>query len=140
MARTGLSSLDTRAVPADDPCAIIVADSFCHSLEESPMRYTFKQFDDETIRIDEDEYADCTFTKCRIVFTGAGPARFERCTFDRCEWVFAGAAETTLLYLRSLYSGIEPGGQELVEALFESIRKGGVGQGVLDPAMSPVLR
>jgi len=46
------------------------------------MRFDGDQFSDETIKIDEDEFRNCRFISCRIVFTGAGPAKIENCVFD----------------------------------------------------------
>lgn len=104
------------------------------------MRYDGNQFTDETIKIDEDEFTNCRFIGCRIVFTGAGQAKIENCVFDRCQWVFDGPAENTIQYLAAMSNGLGPGGREIVEGIFESIRKGGVGQGILVPAPSAVAR
>lgn len=97
------------------------------------MRYDHKLFTDEDIRIDEDEFTNCEFVNCRIIFTGKGPASFSNCKFDQCQWVFDGPAEDTIQYLAALYTGLGPGGQDLVEGIFDSIRKGGVGHGALIP-------
>jgi hypothetical protein len=95
------------------------------------MRFIREVFRDETIEIDEDEYQQCRFVNCRIVFSGKGPARFSDCKFDECQWVFDGAAEETIQYLAALYTGVGEGGRMLVEAIFNSIRQGGVGHGAL---------
>ena len=104
------------------------------------MRYVNKHFTDETVRIDVDEFENCRFTECRIVFTGAGPAKFANCIFDQCQWVFDGPAENTIQYFAALYNGLGPGGKELIEGIFDSIRKGGVGHGALLPSPAPALR
>lgn len=90
-----------------------------------------KQISDENVYVDQNEYVHCLFIRCRIIFTGRGPARFERCTFDQCDWVFDGAAEETIQYLAALYNGLGSGGQDMVEGIFDSIRQGGTGHGIL---------
>ncbi len=104
------------------------------------MNYDGKTFTDVTIRIDEDVFTNSKFVRCRIVFTGVRPARFENCVFDRCEWVFDGPAENTIQYLAAMYNGLGTGGRELVEGLFDSIRKGGVGHGILVPTTESVVQ
>jgi hypothetical protein len=98
------------------------------------MRIENKQISDENVHVDSNEYIYCLFIRCRIIFTGKGPVRFERCTFDACDWVFDAAAEETIQYLAALYAGLGPGGRDLVEGLFDSIRQGGTGHGTLRPS------
>jgi hypothetical protein len=97
------------------------------------MKYDQKLFTDEDIRIDENVYTSCIFRNCRIIFTGKGPAQFSNCKFDQCQWVFDDAAEQTIQYLAALYTGLGPGGEDLVEGIFDSIRQGGVGHGAIVP-------
>ena len=70
------------------------------------MRFDQKLITDENIHIDEDEFTNCTFVNCRIIFTGKGPTRFTNCRFDECQWVFDGPAENTIQYLAALYTGL----------------------------------
>jgi hypothetical protein len=102
------------------------------------MKYENSLITDENIRIDEDEFVNCLFKKCRIIFTGKGPALFTNCRFDECQWVFDDAAEETLQYLATLYQ-LGPGGESLVDGIFDSIRQGGVGHGTLIPGPSKEL-
>lgn len=103
------------------------------------MQYDHKRFINENVRIDENEYTDCTFVNCRVIFSGKGPTRFTNCKFDQCTWVFDGPAEETIQYLAALYSGLGPGGQDLIEAVFDSIRQGGVSTGELVSGSSAEL-
>lgn len=104
------------------------------------MRHDNRHFTEETVKVDDNEYQNCRFTECRIVYTGTGIPKFANCVFERCQWVFDGAAENTIQYFASLYNGLGPGGRELIEGLFDSIRQGGVGYGALVPTSSPVAR
>jgi hypothetical protein len=103
------------------------------------MKYDKQFITDENIRIDENEYTNSVFRNCRIIFTGKGPARFSNCQFEECQWVFDDAAEETIQYLAALYTGLDPGGKDLVEGIFDSIRRGGVGHGSLMPGPSKEL-
>jgi hypothetical protein len=102
------------------------------------MRYENLHFTDETVEVDGNEYQNCRFTESRIVYSGGAVPRFANCVFDRCQWVFDEAAENTIQYFALLYNGLGAGGQELIEGVFDSIRKGGVGYGTLLP--TPALR
>lgn len=98
-------------------------------------------FTDEDIHIDEARYVDCVFRNCRIIFTGKPLPGFENCSFDSCQWVFDGPAENTIQYFAALYTGLGPGGRELMEGIFDSIRRGGVGHGALVSGIpEPMLR
>ena len=97
------------------------------------MRVENKLITDENVFVDQNEYINCVFERCRIIFTGKGPARFSGCRFILCEWVFDGAAEETIQYLAALYNGMGTGGADLVEGVFESIRKGGAVPETLEP-------
>jgi hypothetical protein len=103
------------------------------------MRFDGKQFTNQTIRVDENEFVNCKFVECRLIFTGAGSASFQSCLFERCEWIFDGAAENTIQYLAAMYNGLGLGGRDIVEGIFESIRQGGVGHGSLVSTASPAL-
>lgn len=79
-----------------------------------------KQYNGDTITIDNINYKDCVFLNCNLVFNG-GPVGLEYCQFDNCKWSFSGHAATTLAFLSKIYS---QGSQMLVEQTFDNIRKG----------------
>lgn len=93
-----------------------------------------KHIFDKNVLVDENHYIDCRFTRCRIIFTGKGPVRFDRCTFEECDWVFDDAAEETIQYLAAIYNGMGASGRDMVEGIFDSIRRGGTGHGILRPS------
>lgn len=97
-------------------------------------------FVDQTIPVDDVLYQGCQFTRCRIVFQGTGHAHFETCVFNECQWVFDNGADNTLQYLAYLYRVLGPGGPDLVESIFASLRQGGVGHGALAYLPSSALR
>lgn len=101
------------------------------------MRFQGQQFANKTVEVDNNQFVDCKFTNCVLRFTGAGAVGYQNCVFDRCEWMFDGPAETTIQYLAAMYQGLGPGGRDIVEGIFDSIRQGGIGHGILHYTPSP---
>ncbi len=87
------------------------------------MQYEGKTFHGETIRLDNQEYENCTFIGCDLQYGGAGSVAFNNCRFDNCRWSFVDAASNTLRFMGSLYHGLGQGGRDLMEDLFNSIRR-----------------
>ncbi|MGH2617093.1 MAG: hypothetical protein ACRDJC_17815 [Thermomicrobiales bacterium] len=104
------------------------------------MLYENESFDNIAIDVDGKWFKNCTFYRCKIIFNGAEATKFERCTFTECQWVFDKGAEKTLEYLTALYHGLGEGGRAIVEGLFDSIRQGGVGHGILEDLPVPAAR
>lgn len=88
------------------------------------MEYIGTTFKNSREEIDGNSYHDCTFIRCRLVFSATAPVSITGCSFDNCDWVFDGAAELTLIYLSALYHGLGEHGPKLIDGLFESIRAG----------------
>ena len=102
------------------------------------MRYEGKRFTNQIVEVDNNQFVDCMFIKCGLRFTGAGVVGYQDCVFDECEWIFDGPAENTIQYLAAMYNGLGSGGRDIVEGIFDSIRRGGVGHGILVHTPSPV--
>ncbi|WP_309604889.1 hypothetical protein [Phenylobacterium sp.] len=79
-------------------------------------------YNHETVTLDGEEYADCEFRDCRMVFSGGAPPAFDSCRFDGCEWKFEDGAANTLAYLKVVWS---VGGKAPVQALIKEITGGG---------------
>jgi hypothetical protein len=75
--------------------------------------------------IDGNQYHDCRFENCQLVFRGGELPTINRCHFENCKWQFEDAAERTLLFMKSLYHGMGPGGVELIEATLSALRQAG---------------
>jgi len=86
------------------------------------MAHDGKTFQGETIRLDNQEYIDCTFAECDLQYGGSGAVAFSNCRFDQCRWSFVDAASNTLRFMAGLYHGLGEGGKNLMEDLFDSIR------------------
>lgn len=81
-----------------------------------------KTFTDQKVVLDGEAFERCTFTRCRLVYRGTGPAGLEGSTFDRCGYEFHGPAANTIHFLRALYC-TGPQGRKLVAEVFDSIRQ-----------------
>jgi hypothetical protein len=103
------------------------------------MRYENKTFERETVNLDGNEFVGCHFIESRLILTAFDGVTIDRCTITRCDWVLDGPAENTILYLSAIYRGLGVQGQQLVEAIFDSIRRGTVGQDVTVPSLAAAL-
>jgi hypothetical protein len=104
------------------------------------MLFEDQSFTDQAIDVDGKQFKRCVFFRCKIIFSGQAPTSYDDCVFNECHWVFAGGAEQTLHYLTALYHGLGEGGRAIVEGIFDSIRRGGVSDGVLEDLPVPALR
>jgi hypothetical protein len=120
------------------PCAIIRSSGFPKAPKEYPLLYESLLITDEDVDVDGKTFKNCRFVGSRIIYEGGEVPKFTNCIFERCQWVFDGPAENTIQYFALLYNGLGPGGHELIEGIFDSIRRGGVGHGTLLP--TPALR
>ncbi len=102
--------------------------------------FSNQTFRNEAIDLDGKHFVNCKFLGCKLTFSAYEPVKFEGCFFDSCQWVFDGPAENALTFLSALYRGLGTPGSELVEGIFESIRRGGVDPGILLAEPTPALR
>ena len=82
-------------------------------------KFEKKPFRDQSIVIDGNEYIDCRFERCEIIYAGASLPTLIRNSFNECRWTFDGPAARTVQFMSALYGG---GGQAVIEATFENIR------------------
>jgi len=90
-------------------------------------RYEGRVFRGERVIVEGNEYVDCYFEDCSMVFTGAteGTSAMTGNRFGSgIAWTFEGPARKTLEYLHALYHGFGESGQGQVEQIFEAIRRG----------------
>lgn len=87
------------------------------------MKYTKKTFEGSTEVIDGNEYEDCEFRKCRIVYRGGPLPKMNGCAFFEPQFFMEDAAERTLLLLKGMYHSGDSM-RQLVDATIENtIRK-----------------
>jgi hypothetical protein len=79
-------------------------------------------YNHETVVLDGQEFADCEFRECRMVYAGGEVPSFANCRFDACEWKFDDAAGRTLAYLKVVWS---LGEKATVQSQIKDITGGG---------------
>lgn len=88
------------------------------------MNFKNETFKNQTIDIDFNQFSNCIFDGCTLVFHGYGVIGMDGCSFTNVNWAFKGAAAQTLQFMTGLYHGAGEGGKQLVESTFTNIRKG----------------
>lgn len=86
------------------------------------MKFKSTTFKDEKIELDFNVFDNCIFNDCQLIYRGYGPLGLSGCTFNNATWTFEAAAAQTIQFLSGLYNGAGPGGKQLVEKTFDSIR------------------
>ncbi len=76
-----------------------------------------------TVKLDLNEFIDCTFENCTMEYEGKGQISMIGCSFKNVNWIFSGAAQNTLQFMHSIYHGMGDGGKEIIEKTFENIKK-----------------
>jgi hypothetical protein len=84
-------------------------------------QYQGATFTNETVVLDGNDYHNCTFTNCEIVFRATGTVSLHGVTANGCRWTFEGAAGLTVKFLTALYQG---GFSEMVDMTIDNIRRG----------------
>ena len=75
-------------------------------------------YNHETVVLDGEEFDDCEFRDCRLVYAGGKPPKFAGCRIDGCEWKYEDAAARTLAHLKVVWGA---GGKAAVQALIKEI-------------------
>ena len=79
-------------------------------------------YNHETVALDGQDFSDCEFRDCRLVYSGGEVPAFANCRFDDCEWKFDEPAGRTLAYLKVMWS---LGEKATVQGLIKEITGGG---------------
>jgi hypothetical protein len=75
-------------------------------------------FNHETVALDGEEFSDCEFRSCRLVYSGGPLPKFSNCRFDEIEWKLDDAAQRTLAYMKLMW-GV--GAKAPVQALIKDV-------------------
>lgn len=79
------------------------------------------KFENTTVILGSNQYFNCVFVRCRLIYDGSGNLILRGCSFDSCSWDFTGPAANTVDFLSSLYV-MPPTGYKTVENLFNYVR------------------
>jgi len=85
------------------------------------MKAERQTFSNATIIIDGNEYLECKFERCKIVYCGVAVVALNGCSFSDCEWSFDGPAARTVQFMSALYAS-GGGAKELIEQTLRNIR------------------
>jgi hypothetical protein len=89
---------------------------------QRPQRYTETTFERQDVLLDGTGFSNCTFRRCRMIYTGEAVPRFEACDVeDRVELVLSGPAANTMKLLSLLYHAGGSGGRETVERVVDQL-------------------
>lgn len=69
------------------------------------MELTECTFIDAIERCDGNQYIDCTFNNCQLLYSGGDLPSFVRCNLNETGFIFTGAAGNTLQFLQSMHAG-----------------------------------
>ena len=76
-------------------------------------------FDDMTVVIDGSSFYNCTFNRCKMVYSGLLPATLDGGAFHDCQWEFVPPASNAIAFMSAIY---KLGGAEMIENTFRMIR------------------
>lgn len=76
-------------------------------------------FSRQPVVLDGNEYTECVFNECEIMYAGADPPKLAACVFNDCHWKFYGGPARALLLLASMYSS---GMRDTVDRTIDNIR------------------
>lgn len=73
-------------------------------------------YNHQTVQLDGEDFSDCSFSACRLVYRGGPAPQFAGCRFDKCEWKFEDEAAQTLQLLKLMWSaGAKAAVQDIIK-------------------------
>ena len=88
------------------------------------MKFNGQTFVNQKIDLDFQEFNNCEFNKCTLIYHAYGVVTLNGCSFKDVDWTLSDAARNTLTFMMGLYHGAGEGGRQVVEKTFENVRKG----------------
>jgi len=87
-------------------------------------KYEDGTFEDTRVDLDGNQFTNCSFRGCTLVYSGGTDVGIVGCNFVDCTWELDGAAAATVAFLRGIYHGIQDGdGQQVVRQLWQQIEQ-----------------
>ena len=83
------------------------------------MKFKNTAFSNQPIDLDDNEFIECRFEKCNLIYRGGKLPSLVDCSFDEFRISFEHAAADTLSFINALYHG---GFKSVIEATFNNIR------------------
>ncbi len=69
------------------------------------MKFQGEKFFKASIGLDNNQFYDCVFDSCVLVYRGGTPPNIAKCSFKNTFFGFAEAAANTLLVISTMYHG-----------------------------------
>jgi hypothetical protein len=88
------------------------------------MEFRDKDLSGQDVPLDGNIFTGCTFRNCRVIFRAEAPFSLVECRFEEdVDWLFGGLAPATIEFLTAMYHTRGKAGQQVVEQLFDQIRR-----------------
>jgi len=87
------------------------------------MDFSDETFNRQTINIDGNSYARCTFNECTLIYSGGNPPQFDACKIVNVVWRFADSAKRAVNFLRDIAS-VTAKGQAVFDNRMDIIKSG----------------
>jgi len=68
------------------------------------MIFNEKTFTKEDIHLDFNEFNNCKFIECNIIYHGYGHVGMEDCSFEKIRMSFSNAAANTINFMSAIYN------------------------------------
>ena len=68
------------------------------------MRFEKQEFRNKRITLSGNQFDECNFHDCEMVFTGVGSVSLTRNSFENCRWLFDGPSLATVRFMKALYA------------------------------------
>lgn len=86
------------------------------------MKIKKQEFNDDDVELDGNEFEDCTFKNCDLVFRARAPVSLNRCELYDCRWSFRDAAALTTGFLHGMTSMTGDFGRAMLINTFPVLR------------------
>ena len=88
------------------------------------MKFEATTFLEQAVPLDGNEFIECHFENCSLVYSGGLLPDLLRCSFINVTWSFSDGAARMVEFMACLYHSPSEGATLLVEQTFEQIRAG----------------
>jgi len=87
------------------------------------QQFQEQTFSHQAVVIDGNDYTDCVFEKCTLIYLGGTLPTLANCKLHDCRWEFREGADRTIGFLRALYHGLGDNGKQVIEQVVEAIKR-----------------
>lgn len=85
------------------------------------MRFENQTFVEQKIQLDWNEFVNCKFIRCNVVYAGAGSTHLAGTEIEECFLHFSDAADRTIKFLKQNYLTGGTAGKTMVEMVIDFI-------------------